>query len=194
MLAAEGESISGRETIYSLFSQPLEKIVVPTNQRSINLYAESIYRMIGVRVTGKSSPKSAGQVVRDHWAGKGIDMAGFQMEDGSGLSPANTVTARQMALILRHAADSPTFESFYGSLPVAGRSGTLRSIGRGTAVEGRVRAKSGTIHRVKNYAGYVSTRSGKRYAFALFINHYTGSHSAVKTKIVRIWKRMIAIE
>ncbi len=194
LLATDREFFGERKTIFSQFSRPLEEIVVLTNHRSKNLWAECIFRMIGVRVAGEGSSASAGSAVRRHWASKGIDMSGFQMEDGCGLSLSNTVTARHMALILRHAGDSPTFEQLYASLPIAGRSGTLRSIGRGTSVEGHVRAKSGTIQGIKNYAGYLNTRSGKRYAFALLINHYTCSHNAVKSKIVRIWKRMVTME
>jgi D-alanyl-D-alanine carboxypeptidase/D-alanyl-D-alanine-endopeptidase (penicillin-binding protein 4) len=120
-------------------------------------------------------------------------MTGFFMDDGCGLARANTVTPRQMALILYHAAKGDSFDTFYSTLPVAGRSGTLRSIGGGSASEGRIVAKSGTIDRVRNYAGYVNTRSGKRYAFALFVNNYSGDLGTVKSQIVRVWNRMVAL-
>jgi D-alanyl-D-alanine carboxypeptidase/D-alanyl-D-alanine-endopeptidase (penicillin-binding protein 4) len=194
LLAAEGKSAGKRETIYKQHSQPLGELIRLVNHKSNNLMAECIHRMIGVRSAGKIYSDAAGGVVRDNWAAMGIDMDGFRMEDGCGLSLANSMTARQMTLILRRMGDRPTFDSFYASLPVAGRSGTLRSIGRGTSAEGRVVAKSGTIDRIKNYAGYVNTRSGKRYAFVLFINNYTCSTSTVKAKIVRIWNRIVSID
>ena len=105
---------------------------------------------------------------------------------------ANTVTARQMSLILYHAANAKGFEAFSASLPVAGRSGTLASLGRGTASEGRVRAKSGSIERVKAYCGYISARSGKRYAFALLLNNFTASSASVRAKVVRVWNKAVA--
>ena len=66
-------------------------------------------------------------------------------------------------------------------------------MGRGSSSEGRIVAKSGTIGRVRNYAGYVNARSGKRYAFALFVNNYSGDLSTVKSQIVRVWNRMVSL-
>ena len=106
---------------------------------------------------------------------------------------SDTVTPRQMTMMLYYAAKGEHFESFYDSLPTAGQSGTLRSIGGGSAAEGRIRAKSGTLDRIRNYAGYVNARSGKRYAFTLFVNNYTGDLSSVKSKIVRVWSEMAGL-
>ena len=96
------------------------------------------------------------------------------MADGCGLSRTNTVTARQLTLILYHAAKSPHFAAFEKSLPVVGRSGTVRSIAKGTSGEGRILAKSGSIERVKTYCGYLRAKSGKRYAFAILVNQFNG--------------------
>ncbi|MEO0448194.1 MAG: D-alanyl-D-alanine carboxypeptidase, partial [Verrucomicrobiota bacterium] len=105
----------------------------------------------------------------------------------------NACSAKQLAHILAKMSKTESFSAFERSLPVAGRSGTLASIGGGSAAEGRVRAKSGTLDRVKNYAGYVSARSGKRYAFALMINQELCTTSTLKAKIVRVWNRMVAL-
>ena len=51
-------------------------------------------------------------------------------------------------------------------------SGTLASFGNGSAIEGRIHAKSGGMSRVKTYAGYLTKKSGQRYAFALMINNF----------------------
>lgn len=85
------------------------------------------------------------------------------------------------------------FDTFYKSLPVVGQSGTVSSIGRGSAAEGAIRAKSGTLDRIRNYSGYVNARSGKRYAFTIFVNNYTDDLYSVKSKIVRIWNKMVAL-
>jgi D-alanyl-D-alanine carboxypeptidase/D-alanyl-D-alanine-endopeptidase (penicillin-binding protein 4) len=92
---------------------------------------------------------AASKVVTAHWQGKKIDLTGFQMTDGCGLSRTNSITARQMTLMLYHLANSPHFETFYQSLPIAGRPGTLRKIAQGANREGLVHAKSGSIERVK---------------------------------------------
>jgi len=193
LLDIAGESLPARERLHTHESEPLAEILKTTNLRSDNLRADALFRFVAAEAGEEGRLAAASRIHREHWATKGIDMAGFAMDDGSGLSRANTVTARQMALILYHAAEMVEFPVFYASLPVAGRSGTLRSIGKGSAAEGRVVAKSGTIDRVRNYAGYVNGRSGKRYAFALFFNQYSGSLSDVRAKVVRVWNRMAAL-
>lgn len=66
---------------------------------------------------------------------------------------------------------SKNFAAFEETLPVAGLSGTLRSVCRGQAAQGRLKAKSGTMNRIKSYAGYVDSKSGKKIAFALMVNN-----------------------
>lgn len=190
-LAMEGKEIGARRKLLEMSSEPLSALMRTTNHRSDNLRAECLHRAIGVQAEGEGSPQAAARAVESHWAGKGIDMRGFFMGDGCGLSRANMVTPRQMALILHEAAKGERFAVFRDSLPVAGRSGTLKSIGAGTAAEGRVRAKSGTMSRIRNYAGYVETRSGKVYAFALFVTNYSGELAEVRSKIVQVWNRMV---
>jgi D-alanyl-D-alanine carboxypeptidase/D-alanyl-D-alanine-endopeptidase (penicillin-binding protein 4) len=95
--------------------------------------------------------------------------------------------------MLYHLANSPHFETFYQSLPIAGRPGTLRKIAQGANCEGLAHAKSGSIERVKTSCGYLGTISGERYAFTLLINNFTGEVSSVKAKIVRIWNKMVAL-
>ncbi len=192
-LAMAGKEIGARRRIFGQTSEPLSSILRTTNHRSDNLRAECLHRAIGLKAKGQGTTAAAAEAVRAHWAGKGIDMTGFFMGDGCGLSRANTVTPRQMALILREASKGEHFAVFRDSLPVAGRSGTLKSIGGGSAAEGRVRAKSGTMSRIRNYAGYIDVRSGKRYAFALFVTNYSGDLAGVKAKIVRVWSTMAGL-
>jgi D-alanyl-D-alanine carboxypeptidase/D-alanyl-D-alanine-endopeptidase (penicillin-binding protein 4) len=112
------------------------------------------------------------------------------MNDGSGLSRLNLITPRQMVYLLKAANSDAHAEIFRNSLPVAGESGTLKNVAKGTAAVGRVRAKSGTIDRVKCYAGYVDARSGTRYAFAIMVNNYAKTYGDVKPGIVSIMARM----
>jgi len=193
LLGIAGKEIGTRQTIHEQSSDSLASILTVTNHKSDNLRAEAIHRLIGIAAGKKGTTVDASEATYAHWAAKGIDMTGFFMGDGCGLSRSNTVTPRQMTMMLYHASKSDHFESFYASLPIAGQSGTLRSIGGGTSAEGRVRAKSGTLDRIRNYSGYVNTRSGKRYAFTLFVNNYTGDLGSVRSKIVRVWTKMVAL-
>lgn len=193
LMGIAGKEIPARKKIHEQSSETLGSILVVTNFKSDNLRAECLHRAIGIGAGKKGTTADAAAATQAHWSAKGIDMTGFYMGDGCGLSRSNTVTPRQMALMLYHATKGEHFDAFYASLPTAGQSGTLRSIGGGSAAEGRVRAKSGTLDRIRNYSGYVNTRSGKRYAFALFINNFTADLSVVKSKIVRIWSEMVGL-
>lgn len=193
LLGIAGRELGARRKIHEQKSAPLSEILATTNHRSDNLKAECLHRAIGLAAKGEGSTLAAAKAVEEHWAAKGIDMDGFFMGDGCGLSRANTVTPRQMVRVLHAAARGEHFEVFRASLPVAGRSGTLKSIGGGSAAEGRIRAKSGTMDRIRNYAGYLEARSGKRYAFAIFATHYEGDLASVKAKIVRVWSVMAGL-
>ena len=73
-------------------------------------------------------------------------------------------------------------QAFFNSLPVSGGAGTLSMFLRNTRLQGKVHAKSGTITRVKSYAGYIDL-NGKTYVFALLVNNANGSSWAVTNKM-----------
>ena len=88
---------------------------------------------------------------------------------------------------------SPSFKYFYESLPLAGLTGTLHKAMKGTAAEGRVHAKTGTISKVKSFAGYVSTISGRRLVFSLLVNDFDCRVRLMKKKIEAVLIKMAEI-
>ena len=107
------------------------------------------------------------------------------MQDGSGLSPRNGITPLQLASMLRSVAlDTLMFSPFFSSLPDAGKSGTMKSMFKNTpSVYGRLRAKSGTITRVKSYSGYVTATDGRLLAFSAICNNFTCSQRDIRKKL-----------
>ena len=94
----------------------------------------------------------------------GLPTAGSVTTDGSGLDLGNRVTCDLLAAALDElGADS----SVAADLPVAGETGTLRKRMRGTAAQGKVRAKTGTLREVNALAGFVESASGEVLTFAL---------------------------
>jgi hypothetical protein len=75
---------------------------------------------------------------------------------------------------------------FKSTLPIAGVSGTLSTFCKGQCAEGKIYAKSGTMRRIKSYAGYVDTGSGKKIAFALIVNNYSCSNNMIMKKMETI--------
>lgn len=186
-LDAEG----GRKVITSIASPSLSELVYHTNQISQNFYAESILRAIACHEKGYGSTSGGIACVYNFWKNHGVDMQGMFMVDGCGLSRNNAITTKQLVSMLREIAhDSAVFPSFYRSLPIAGESGTIRKLADSTAAEGNLRAKSGTMSRVRAYAGYVDTRSGKRMAFAMIGNNTQWELSEIRDKFEKLFVLM----
>ena len=176
------------DLLHTTESPTLAKLIIPTNQKSVNLNAECLFKALTPKGTTTASQKA----LNSHWKKQGVDLTGFLAHDGSGLSPQNTLTARQTAHILKLTSNSEHGATFRASLPVAGRSGTLRSFGRGTAAEGRLIAKTGSMERIRTWAGYIRTKSGDRYSFCLLINHYNGTDSAIRSAAGRLLASLCA--
>ena len=179
-----------RVDLHSHLAEPLGDLIRPVNHESLNLDAEALLKAIGAKASGDGSTVAGAKAVAAFLKAKGIDTTGFDMVDGCGLSRGNAVTPNQLTAALTVFQNLPGAEKFRASLPVAGRSGTLKSIGGGTSAEGRIHAKSGTVNRVKCYAGYVDCRSGKKAAFAIMVHQYTGEYAPIKFGITSIMARL----
>lgn len=172
-----------RTVLHTHKSPPLKDIVYWLNKKSINLYAEHLVKIIGYEKYQDGSTAAGTKAILAYWRGKGVDIGGLHMKDGSGLSRYNGITPAQLSKMLRINQQQGYFKSFYESLPIAGVSsdpGTLRRMCKNTAAANNLRAKSGYISRVRAYTGYVDTQSGKRLCFAMMANNYTGSNRAMR--------------
>ena len=81
---------------------------------------------------------------------------------------------------------SKYFDSFFNSLPVAGKSGSMKNIGKNTSADDNIHAKTGYITRVRSYSGYAKTLSGKDIAFAIIVNNFNCNPLEMKKKIEKI--------
>ena len=207
-LIAQGISISGkaktvrrmqvnhekintdRKTLSVIYSPPLSSIVEQTNINSDNTYAEQLLLTLGL-LKGEGGNTGAGiEVVKNYWKDLGVDLSGLNMTDGSGLSRSNGITPLIQAKILRKISLQSWFPYFFKSLPVAGRSGSMSSLCKGTPAENNMHAKTGYINRARGYAGYVKTKSGKMICFSLLANNYTCSPAEMKKRLERILTAM----
>ena len=173
------------ENFHLLFSQPgksIKDVAYWTNLKSVNLFAEGLLDYLGYAKTGDGSTSSSLKVLRGYWDQK-INLTNMKINDGSGLSRLNAISATNFCDLLEFMYKSPNFLDFKSTLPVAGVSGTLRNICKGQVGQGRVIAKSGTLNKVKAYAGYVETISGKKVAFSFCVNNYSCSTSQLINKM-----------
>ena len=182
------ESTDQNRTTLSVHRSPsLHKIVERANQKSVNLYCEAMLKSIGYKIEEKGTTNAGIKAIQAYWSAKGMDFAGNFIEDGSGLSPRNSVTSYFLAsLLLKTKEDATTWKAFEASLPIAGVSGTMKNFLKGTAAQGKIKAKSGSFDRVRAYTGYGETRNGQTLSFAILINNYTGSSGTIRREMGKI--------
>lgn len=174
-------SAETKELLISYDSPPLSEIIVATNQRSVNLFAEALVEVLGSR---SESNQSGIEVLEEYWSSiLPSGSRGMKLHDGSGLSHYNTITAKQLTEMLRQVYNSENKSFFEESLPVSGKSGTLRRLGTGTILENNLRAKSGYMSGSRGYSGYLNLSSGRKIAFAVMVNHYDISAGAMRAKL-----------
>ena len=100
----------------------------------------------------------------------GIGRAEIELFDGSGLSPYNRVTPQATVRFLSWAASQPWGDAFRAALPVGGKTGSLARRFRGTALEGRIFAKTGTVQGVNALSGFLIAESGETLVFSVIAN------------------------
>jgi D-alanyl-D-alanine carboxypeptidase/D-alanyl-D-alanine-endopeptidase (penicillin-binding protein 4) len=165
--------------MHTNYSSSLEKIIYYTNLTSNNLFSETLLKTLG-----KGSNYGGIEKSKSYWKSKDLDISELYMVDGNGLSRANTITTSFEAnLLYKMYKDSVLFKSFYNSLPVAGLSGSMKNIGKGTFIEKNMRAKTGYINRARGYCGYIKTKSGRDLCFSVLFNNYNCTPSEMKAKI-----------
>ena len=167
-----------RKEIVTTYSPTLREIASVCNHVSHNLYADALVKTVGLQYKPRrnemiSSFGRGVQVVKEYWEKKGLDVFPLRMNDGSGLAPADKVSAGFMGeLLVYMATESAVSDAFIASLPQAGIEGSVRNFLKGSKLQGKAHLKSGGITGVSSYAGYI-TKDGKTYAVAVFSNNYS---------------------
>ena len=195
-LAKEGVFISGKirfekvnrnsfQTVYIQQSPTLAEIIKVLNYESINLIAEHLLKQIAVEKIGVGNRQNAIEIVKDFWQSKGISTDNIFMEDGSGLSHFNAVSPQFFSTVLNCMDASSNKKAFLNSLPPAGK-GTLSRFDSQLFPENTLKAKSGSMTRVRCYSGYLKLDSGKNISFSIMVNHFSGSHSKLVGEIEKL--------
>jgi D-alanyl-D-alanine carboxypeptidase/D-alanyl-D-alanine-endopeptidase (penicillin-binding protein 4) len=184
-LEREGNApTNNRTTLYTHFSPALKDIVKTAHFESVNLYCEAMLRELGKRLAQDGSAAAGIKVVMDFWKEKGLDTNGFFMEDGSGLSPKNAVSSYQLAKILQlMSLDKQLFPIFYETFPQAGQEGTVKNLLKNTKAASKIKAKSGSMERVRSYTGYIKGKNDSLICFSIIVNNYTCSNGALTDMI-----------
>lgn len=155
------------------FSPDLTEIVRDINKYSNNTMARQLFLSLGARYrTGADADdaKAAQRVIRSWLAKKGITAPHLVIENGSGLSRDERVSAREMAGMLQAAWHSPYAAEFIASMPLVGMDGTMRKRLKRTAMEGQAHIKTGTLNNVRAIAGFTRTAKGQNWVVVAILN------------------------
>ena len=140
------------------------------NKVSQNLHAELLLHRLGL-IRGTGSLADGHAVVRAMLDEAGVPKHAVSLSDGSGMSTYNRVSPRGMTRLLGWIARQPWGAAFRETLPVGGKDGTLaRRFSAGSALEGRLFAKTGTLNATNALAGYLTAASGRTLTFAVYAN------------------------
>ena len=158
--------------LHEFNSLTLGEVVRLVNKFSNNVMARHLMLTLGAEQYGAPATTENGRRAVKAWlTEKQIDIPGFVLDNGSGLSRDERVTARGLAQILHAGWHSQFMPEFVASLPLAGTDGTLRSRFNSAAMRGRIRMKTGHLDDVSSLAGYVTAVSGNTYIVSIVVNN-----------------------
>ena len=160
-------------------SAPLYYIVRDVNKLSNNVMARQIFLTLA---TTKHPPPAttalATDVVQQWLRERKIPVPGLVIENGSGLSRRERISANGLARLLASADRSPVREEFVSSLAVAAMDGTVQKRFRDGTVAGQALLKTGSLEGVRALAGYVIDAEGRRFIVTAIINHPNAARGA----------------
>ena len=168
----DGAVPAGAQLVYTHESPPLAEVVRDINKFSNNVMARQLYLTMAAELGGAPArPESAFQAIREWLARKRLAVPELVMENGSGLSRNERISAAGLAAILRAAWHSPVMPELVSSLPIAAADGTMRKRLRGEPVAGQAHIKTGLLNDARSVAGYVLDRNGRTQIVVMIVNH-----------------------
>ncbi|MCX7896409.1 MAG: D-alanyl-D-alanine carboxypeptidase/D-alanyl-D-alanine-endopeptidase [Rhodocyclaceae bacterium] len=147
-------------------SPPLAELVRDINKFSNNVMAEQIFLALG-----EGKPEAAHGAIAAWLARKGLEFPELVLENGSGLSRRQRISAQSLARLLQYGWQSPLMPEFLASLPLLGLDGTVRNRFANHLARGYARLKTGSLDGVRAIAGYVQDRRGQRWIVVFLVNH-----------------------
>ena len=187
-IAVQQQQSPERWRVLTILETPLVIVLNRANKDSVNLYAESLCKIVGHASTNQPGSWQNGTAALGAFLRSiGVTDSEFKIDDGCGLSKQNAISAEALSKILTYNFHSPHRDVFRASLAVAGQDGTMDDRFRGSDLRGRVFAKSGYVANVRALSGYLSTRDGQWYVFSILMNRVPdgGEVKLIQEKIVK---------
>ncbi len=185
--AVVSSSVNQQEVAF-VESPLLSDLVMETNQNSNNLYAEALLRAIALqpKKPNQTTVNTGLEVLKTTLTQLGVNPTGYVLVDGSGLSRHNLISPEALVQVLQAMAKTPAASLYRASLPIAGKSGTLKTRFLNTPAEGIVQAKTGTVTGVVSLSGYVNTPKYEPLVFSIIVNQSEQKAKALREGVDEI--------
>jgi D-alanyl-D-alanine carboxypeptidase/D-alanyl-D-alanine-endopeptidase (penicillin-binding protein 4) len=168
----DGVLPTGARLLYTNESPALSEIVRDINKYSNNVMARQLFLTLAAEVLrSPGRADRAAQVVQGWLTQKGLSVPELVMENGSGLSRTERISAGSLGRLLLAGYASSVMPEFIASLPLVAYDGTMKRRLRYESVAGHAHIKTGSLADVRALAGYVLDARGRRSAAVFFVNH-----------------------
>jgi len=186
-----GQAPHGLTLLKIYQSPPLADVIRGINKFSNNIAARQLYLTLGTGDAAiKNSPATLAKsdvAIRQWLAAKQLNFSELVVENGSGLSRKEQISARHMGQLLLAAFNSPVMPEFISSLPIAAVDGTLKNRFTDTPIKGLAHMKTGALNNVRALAGYLLDKAGRRVIVVFFVNHDQAGQSRVTMDTLVHW-------
>ena len=152
------------------YSAALRAVLRHMNKESDNFFAEMLLKGLGKDFYGEGSTAAGTRASKDALHALGVKTGTYVIQDGSGLSYGDRLTAEGVVKVLGAMRQREDFDDYYDSLAIAGKDGTLHDRMRGTAAAGNAHAKTGTLNIAVCLSGYVTSANDHLVAFSILMN------------------------
>jgi D-alanyl-D-alanine carboxypeptidase/D-alanyl-D-alanine-endopeptidase (penicillin-binding protein 4) len=160
------------EPIVAFDSLPLAEIISRVNKNSNNVMARQILYTLSAEVLGPPGTENGGRKVIEDWLGEtGIELPHLELDNGAGLSREARISATEFAALLEYAWRQPYMPEYLASMALSGLDGTLRRKFDDAELTGQAHLKTGSLDHVAAIAGYLQSRSGRRFTVVMLHNH-----------------------
>jgi serine-type D-Ala-D-Ala carboxypeptidase/endopeptidase (penicillin-binding protein 4) len=178
----------GARLLYTNESPALAEVVRDMNKFSNNVMARQLFLTLSAELTkqpGRADRST--QVVQGWLARKGLEFPELVLENGSGLSRAERISAANMGRLLIAAYSSSVMPEFIASMPLVANDGTMRRRLKYEPVAGQAHIKTGSLSDVRALAGYVLDSRGRRFAVVFIVNHPNASATQAAQDALLSW-------
>ena len=168
----EGPVPKNARLLHTHTSAPLASMVTDINKFSNNVMARQLLLTIDAEISRRpAQAKRAGRSIREWAKERGFDLPDLVIENGSGLSRTERISAQSLARFLEYGLTAHFASDFVSSLPLAATDGTLAKRFVNQPAEGSAYLKTGTLTGVKALAGYLLLPGDRKLLFVGFVNH-----------------------